>query len=295
MKGIKVIDVRVHAADSGFLVDDGETSILFDSGFGFTGRAMAEKIRAALGTRPLDYIFLSHSHYDHALGAAYVLEDYPEARVVASEYAAKIFDKPTARELMRKLDTALAVREGIGEYEDRTSALKVDIKVCDGDTVRAGDMEFRVIALPGHTKCSVGYYLESERLLLAPETLGLYSDERVILPSPLVGYAMSLDSIERARSLDIENIVIPHVGLLDREETAYYLDNAASALTEAVEEIRDTLAGGGTHDEAIEKFRKKYYTGSVLRSYPPDAFKLNTGITVALVERELLSGDKKSI
>jgi glyoxylase-like metal-dependent hydrolase (beta-lactamase superfamily II) len=149
-------------------------------------------------------------------------------------------------------------------------------------------MTFSVVALPGHTKCSVGYYLESEKLLLSPETLGLYSDERRILPSPLVGYELSRDSIRRARELKIDNIVIPHIGLLDKDETKFYLENAESSLTEAIFEIRDILAGGGSHEDAIEHFRKKYYTGSVLRSYPPDAFALNTGITVALVERELL-------
>lgn len=285
---ITVTDVRVHPADSGFLIDNGRCAILFDSGFGFTGRRMAKKIREALGARPLDYIFLSHSHYDHALGAAYIRDEYPMARVVASEYAAKIFDKPSAQELMRKLDFALAEREGVTQYEELPSPLTVDFRVSDGDTVVAGDVTFTVVALPGHTKCSVGYYLEKEGLLLAPETLGLYSDERKILPSPLVGYEMSRNSIRRARELKIDNIVIPHIGLLDKAETEFYLSGAEAALTEAVTEIRDILVSGGTDEDAIEHFRKKYYTGSVLRSYPPDAFLLNTGITVNLVRRELI-------
>ena len=42
---INITDVRVHPGDSGFLVDDGETAILYDSGFAFTGKAMVEKIK----------------------------------------------------------------------------------------------------------------------------------------------------------------------------------------------------------------------------------------------------------
>ena len=75
---IKITDVRALPGDSAFLVDDGKTAILYDSGFAFTGEAVAEKIAAALGDRSLDYIFLTHSHYDHALGAAYVLRAYPD-------------------------------------------------------------------------------------------------------------------------------------------------------------------------------------------------------------------------
>ena len=97
MEGIRVTDVRIVKSDSSFLVDDGKTAVLFDSGFGFTGFRTAEKIKSVLGERKLDYIFLSHSHYDHALGSPYILRYYPDAKVVAGEYAAEIFKRDGAK------------------------------------------------------------------------------------------------------------------------------------------------------------------------------------------------------
>ena len=85
---IKVTDVRCQKGDASFLIDNGKTSILYDTGFGFTGYAVAENIKRSLGERMLDYIFLTHSHYDHALGSAYVLRHFPRAKVVAGTYAA---------------------------------------------------------------------------------------------------------------------------------------------------------------------------------------------------------------
>ena len=76
---IKVTDVRCQKGDAAFLIDDGKTSILYDTGFGFTGYAVAEIIKKILGERPLDYIFLTHSHDDHALGSAYILRHFPNA------------------------------------------------------------------------------------------------------------------------------------------------------------------------------------------------------------------------
>ena len=93
MKNLTIRDMRENPGDSAFLIDDGKTSILYDSGFAFTGYAVAENIRAALGERSLDYIFLTHSHYDHALGSAYAKRVFPNVTVVAAEYAAKIFQK----------------------------------------------------------------------------------------------------------------------------------------------------------------------------------------------------------
>ena len=153
------------------LLDNGNTAILFDTGFGFTGRRIAENIREALGCRPLDYIFLSHSHYDHALAAVAVHDAYPCARIAAGDYAAKIFAKPTARAVMRDLDRKCAASHGITDHPDDTARLHVDFALSDGDFVPG--TAFRVIALPGHTRCSVGFYDEHSGLLLSSETLGV--------------------------------------------------------------------------------------------------------------------------
>ena len=52
---IKVTDVRCQKGDAAFLIDDGKTSILYDTGFGFTGYAVADNIKKCLGERELDY------------------------------------------------------------------------------------------------------------------------------------------------------------------------------------------------------------------------------------------------
>ena len=116
MNELQISDLRVHPGDSGFLIDDGETAILYDSGFGFTGEQLALKIKKLLNDRKLDYIFLSHSHYDHALGCAWVLKFYPEAKVVAGEYTAEIFQRQSARVRMMDMDRKLAEKCGITQY-----------------------------------------------------------------------------------------------------------------------------------------------------------------------------------
>lgn len=101
MTNITVTDVRCEKGDAAFLIDDGKTSILYDTGFGFTGYKVAENIKAVLKDRKLDYIFLTHSHYDHALGSAYILRHYPEAKVVAGKYAVGIFERDGSERMQR--------------------------------------------------------------------------------------------------------------------------------------------------------------------------------------------------
>ena len=123
---LTVTDVREHPGDAAFLLDNGVTSILYDTGFAFTGDAIADRVQAVLGDRQLDYLFLTHSHYDHVLGAPYVCARYPDVKVVAGEHAAEVFAKPTARAHMRDLDRKFAVQCGATEYEDRVDELRVD-------------------------------------------------------------------------------------------------------------------------------------------------------------------------
>lgn len=288
MHKIKITDVRAIPADSAFLIDDGTTAILYDSGFAFTGYQVAENIRKALGERPLDYIFLTHSHYDHALGSVYVKRRYPEAKVVAGEYAGKIFAKPTARAIMRDLDQKFAKTCGVETYEDLIDEIHADILVNDGDVIRAGEMAFTVVALPGHTKCSVGFYLPENRLLLGAETLGVYIDPETVIPSYLIGYEITMNSIAKAECMEIDAILVPHHGLLEGSAAQNYLKNGRSAAQATAAELTDCLKNGGTDADAFALFTRKYYSDHVRELYPIDAMTLNTNIMINLLRSELL-------
>ena len=284
---LTITDVRSVPGDSAFLIDDGTTAVLYDVGFGFTGYAVAENVRRVLGERPLNYILLSHSHYDHALGSVYLRRHYPDVQVVAGAYADKIFRKPTARAVMRDLDRKAAASFGITEYEDLIDDLRADITVTDGDEIECGAMRFTAVELPGHTKCSVGYYLTENRLLLASESLGVYCGNGIYLPSFLVGYQMTLDSIRKAGELDIDAMVIPHYGLVSGEEAREYLRRGEETAQKSAEMIQTQIAQGKSNEEILEYLTDVLYTEQVRPSYPYDAFRMNTEIMVNLIRKEL--------
>jgi len=286
MNNLSIMDVRVLPGDSAFLIDNGQTAILYDTGFGFTGAGIAEKIRAVLGNRQLDYIFLTHSHYDHVLGTPHILRCYPNAKVVAGEYVKTIFAKPTAREKMRDLDRKFARTCGVGEYDDLTDALRVDLTVKDGDEIVCGDMRFTAIALPGHTKCSVGFYHEESGLLLSTETLGVYFGNNTYMPSYLVGYQMTMDSFDRAKQLQIDSILVPHYGLIEGEEAKCFLSKSQNASAAFARDLRRIFAAGGTNEDALDYCREHIYLEHVRPAYPIDAFLLNSGIMIDLIRKE---------
>lgn len=285
MRELQVYDVRVLPGDSGFLLDDGVTSILVDTGFGFTGFRMADNIAKVLGERGLDYIFLTHSHYDHALGSAYVLRRYPEATVVAGRYAASVFPRPGAQRVMRELDGKFAAENGVTDYEFLGEELRVDIACDDGDRIRAGSMDFQALSLPGHTRCSVGYYCADQKLLIATESLGVYDGAEGIVPSYLVSYEDVLRSVERMESLEIEGILSPHFGLLNAEQTAFFLKNARRCAVEGRDFLLELADAGKTEEEMFCAFRDKYGNDYIRSIYPDAAMRMNTMIMIEMLKR----------
>ena len=283
---LAITDLRVLPGDSAFLVDDGETAILYDSGFAFTGEGLVKNVQNALGSRNLDYIFLTHSHYDHALGSAYVKRAYPGAKVAASSYAAKIFHKPSARALMRKLDRAFAHENGVDSYEDLIDEMQVDIALEDGDVIDAGSMRFTAVALPGHTLCSMGFYEESRKLLLACETSGVYDGGNVIIPCFLKSLQMTLDSIRKMESMDIRQLLLPHFGAADEQRTAFYLQNAYAATQRTAQAMAELFRAGGSVEDAAAYFKDTFHRNNIRTLYPPAAMELNTRIMAELIRKE---------
>ena len=288
MNPITVTDVRVVPGDCAFLLDDGKTAVLYDTGFAFTGTGIAENIQKLLGDRKLDYILLTHSHYDHVLGTPYITRVYPEAKVIAGEYVAQIFQRPTAKAVMRELDKKAAIKHGVPEYEDLIDELKVDITIRDGDTFFCGDFQFTAIALPGHTKCSIGFYLPEHKLLLGSETLGVYFGQGTYLPFFLVGYQLTLDAFAKVRKLEIEKILLPHYGVVDREEAQVYLQNSEESARSHAQTMLAMHQAGKTSDEILAFFEAQDYRENVRPTYPIDAFHLNTSIMIEQIRKELL-------
>lgn len=283
---LKIQKLGIPGGDA-FLLSDDSTAFLLDSGFAFSGLQLAEQIRAALGTQPLDAILLTHSHYDHAGGAMQVKNLFPNAKNYAHEYAVKVFGKPGAKRTMREMDSAEAEKHGITAYEDLFDELQADCAVQDGDEIRLGRYTFRVLHLPGHTRCSVGYWCAEERLLLASETLGVPACPGVVSPTYLVGYQITLDAIDLVSALPVEHIVLPHTGCLDGcDACREFLRTARHWAVEAHDRVHALHRAGETDQACIELLRTLFYTPETALVQPVKAFELNARYMVPMLLKE---------
>ena len=117
----------------------------------------------------LKYIFLTHCHGDH-IGGVTELKNRMGGKILIHRYDAEGLNDPKIN-LTEFLD-------GFPEIE-----LEADSRIDDGDLLHIGEMEFKVIHTPGHTKGGVSLYQKEQKLLFSGDTLFRGTWGRTDLPT----------------------------------------------------------------------------------------------------------------
>ena len=117
-----------HLGTNCYLVYDEESkeAMLIDPG-AFSGDIESEIEENELS---LKYIVLTHGHFDHVLGVDKYLDKYPNAEYIASEADVYLLEKAKPKRYLK-----------------------------DGDVINLGELSFKVIETPGHTKGGLSYYI----------------------------------------------------------------------------------------------------------------------------------------
>ncbi|NTU88345.1 MAG: MBL fold metallo-hydrolase [Actinobacteria bacterium] len=285
-KTFEIFEVGGALGGEAYLIVTSGKTALIDSGFSFSAPKMIENIKGILGDRDLDYVLLTHSHYDHASGSTYCKGAWPKVKIVASAYAAKVLAKDSARKTMRELNDSAASMAGVKSYVDRLDALNVDSVVQEGDVIDLGPVAFEVIEAPGHTRCCIAFWCEKEQFLISCETMGVYAGGHLVMPAYLVAYQDSVDFILRAKALKPRKLLVPHYDVLEGERCEAFIDDALVNAEKLKNDICLGHAKGKSDDELIANFKREFYNNVAKRVQPEAAFDLNASYAIPMVIRE---------
>lgn len=109
----------------------------------------------------LDFILLTHSHWDHLLALPTLKNDFPSAKVCV--YQDGLYSPRAQIEMMDSMSPYLSQR-----FASKVKDLpEPDIILEDGSMIE----HLRVIHTPGHSKGSVCFYWEEENILFSGDTL----------------------------------------------------------------------------------------------------------------------------
>ena len=148
----------------------------------------------------LKYIYLTHCHGDHILGVTDLKNRCGGKILIHREDAEGLNDK----------NINLSSVIDIPEIE-----LEADSRIDDNDLIHLGDLEFKVIHTPGHTKGGTSLYCEKENCLFSGDTLFRGTWGRTDLPTSSREDIMN-SIVNKLMVLPDETIVYPGHGMMTK-------------------------------------------------------------------------------
>lgn len=272
---------RVTAGTGGeaFLIFGKEVTVLHDCGMAYCYKGLIENIESALDERGrdhLDYILLSHSHYDHVGALPYVLQRFPDATVIGAYKVEKVFQSEGARKTMRRLGEAARNQYSESNEPVITDGLRVDYIAKDGELIELGGGEYiKAIETTGHTDCSLSYLLLPQNLMFTSESTGIPRPFGDLHTSILKSYHQTIEAAKKCKAEGAKHLLVPHYGLLPEALTEEYFD----IYIQFAEAERDFIVGkydeGMDYDQIMEAYEGRYWSDERSENQPKAAFLEN--------------------
>lgn len=281
--------IRVTGGPGGeaVLITGSEKTALHDCGMACFSEELTENIKKVLGQRPLDYVILSHTHYDHMGALPYVIREWPDVTVCGNAKAAEVFGRPGALAMIESMGRTAAENYGRDPGKVTVEGLRIDRVVENADIIDLGEEKIAVFETGGHTDCSVSYFLQPEGILLASESTGIIGEgEGKVRTSILKSFDESLESSCLMKLLPYRHILIPHFGILPSEYNGRYFDMYAEAAEKEKTFIETLINKGLSACEIFEEHKKTYWTKEREKNQPYRAYKMNTEIIIKRMMKE---------
>ncbi len=194
MMAIEQVEQALLFDSNMFVVLGSDKTALIDAGTGFDPDILVASIRDRLGGRPLDYLLITHRHFDHVGGMKAVVDAFsPE--VIAGE---------TDAVPLREGDSASTLGTDFGGRIYPTEVTGV----ADGHEIDLGGHVLRVIETPGHTSGSVCFYDISTKSLFSGDTVFVDGVGRTDLPT--ASHRQLVESIGKLIEMDVVGLYPGH-------------------------------------------------------------------------------------
>ncbi len=280
----KVIDVscRMGSCNSALIIGE-EKVALIDCGMAYCAKELLENIKRVLGDdKALDYIFISHSHYDHVGAIPYLRQAWPNVKVLGAPHAQHILTRENALKTIKELSNKAARYYNIHEiidYDD--NHMKVDRAILDQERIDLGGIDIKVLETPGHTKCSLSFLIGDD-ILFASETSGTLKSSGNINPTIIVSYEKAMESIEKCRKTHCKYIISPHTGFINDSPENYW-ERCITAARESTDFVRKLYKKGYTEDQIFNEYKEVYFDEEIRLHQPESAFDMNTKAMIKAV------------
>lgn len=278
---------RVTGGEGGTvtLIVGSSKSAVVDCGMAYCGDKTVDNIKCILGEKPLDYVFATHSHYDHIGGLGHIRKAYPDVKVLGSSHADSVFKRKNALSLIKKLGlTAGEIYSEEQKIKDKIimQGIEIDNILKDGDRISLGDKTVLALETRGHTNCSMSFFVEEDRLLFASESTGVPSLNGGLYTSILKSYEDSMKSLEKCRGINADQVIFPHYGIIKGKKLEKYWEEYLKCAIKEKKLIESMIKRDLSDKNILKELTAVFWNENRAKSQPYEAFEINAMCTIKM-------------
>lgn len=262
----------------GYIIKGKERSLMIDAGINLMGPAYIASLEKIFGNKKtLDYVFATHSHFDHLGSIPYLKRKLPRLQAGAFERVGTLMKKKSVLDLMTYLSDLQRgfFQNIVGEEDVHIEPVDFEFNLKEGDRFDLGGVTCEVYEVPGHTGDSLAFFIPEIRALFAGEACGIPEGDndghvQVEFLSSYDDYVLSLDKIIR---LQPKLIGMAHMWVFTDDDATDFLQRSLEATPRYRKLIETYLnAENGDIDSAVQSMVKKEYDEKGTIAQPRESY-----------------------
>ncbi len=272
----------------GYVVMGDAGSAMIDCGLNILGPQYLASLRTLMGDEEnLEFLFLTHSHYDHLGAAPYLRRNIRGLKIGGHEKIEALLAKESVRNRMASLsEIQRAFFPDVGGDDVSFAPLSLDLKFSGGERISPAGVHCEVYSAPGHTADSLAYFFPEIGALFPGESIGVPEgrDGAGVQVEFLSSYDDYLKTIEKLASLQPTIICMAHAWIFTDDDAKLFFDNSIRATGTYKKMIEAALdETHGEVDKTIELIARREYDEKGTIFQERNAYVMNLAAQVRLI------------
>ncbi len=259
-----------------YLLEGDQESMIVSGGMSYLVPTLLEQFQECeIDETRITKLLILHAHFDHIGTIPFFKRRNLSLEIYASARGWEILGMPKAITTINKFGRDVAVHMGFeGVYSQYDIEWGDDISgktVVEGDHLGVEPLKGIVYETPGHSSCSVSFYVPSIKALFPSDGGGIPYREMIIAAgnSNFTEYQESLDKL---KDLDVEFLCADHYGYIIGKEAKNYIRESLQAARAGRSEIEEVYLQSRDIEVATRELVERFYRDNPDYLLTPEIF-----------------------